>query len=202
MKSLFILFFIMSVALFSEEKVIIDSDLTLEEAIKGTTATIDVVQSLILMNVEYYSIDNKIHRGQIVVNKIAESDLKIVFAKMRDLKFPINKMIPIVKYNWNDSSSMEDNNTSAFCYRNIAGTNRLSNHSFGLAVDINPFFNPVVFKSGSHDPKNAKYDTKRPGTFNANHELVKLFKELGWRWGGEFSKYADNHHFDLIVKDK
>lgn len=37
----------------------------------------------------------------------------------------------------NDNKSMSANNTSAFNYRVISGTKKLSNHSYGLAIDIN-----------------------------------------------------------------
>ncbi len=176
--------------------VIIDSDLTFKEAIKGTKAPLDVINSLVLLNVVYYSTDNKLHQGQLVIHKDAKQDIEDIFKMMLDQKFVINKVIPIVKYNWSDNASMDDNNTSAFNYRNIAGTNRLSNHSFGRAVDINPFFNPVIHKDGSVSPKGAKYDTTKPGTFSENHPIVIEFKRRGWRWGGNFSQYADNHHFD------
>jgi hypothetical protein len=91
---------------------------------------------------------------------------------------------------------MEDNNTSAFCYRFIANTTRLSKHSFGKAIDINPFFNPVVYPDGNVSPNKAKYDIKVPGTFTEESPIVKEFIKKGWRWGRTFSKYADNHHFD------
>ena len=43
-----------------------------------------------------------------------------------------------------DNLSMNDNNSSAFCYRIIKGSNKISNHGKGMAIDINPFQNPHV----------------------------------------------------------
>jgi peptidoglycan L-alanyl-D-glutamate endopeptidase CwlK len=177
---------------------IVDSDMTFDQAIKGTKAPKDVIENLVLLNVEYYSIDGKLHRGQLVIHKETKKDIEDIFALMLKNKFSIAKVIPIVKYNWSDDASMEDNNTSAFNYRNIAGTDRLSNHSFGKAIDINPFFNPVIHKDGSKNPAKATYDTTKPGTFSANNFVVKEFLKRGWRWGGTFSNYADNHHFDKL----
>lgn len=176
--------------------VIVDSDMTFKEAIKGTKAPKNVIDSLALLNVEYYSTDGKLHEGQLVINKEVKKDIEDIFALMLKNKFTIAHAVPIVKYNWSDEASMVDNNTSAFNYRNIAGTNRLSNHSFGKAIDINPFFNPVINHDGSKNPTAAKYDTSKPGTFSANNFVVKEFLKRGWRWGGTFSNYADNHHFD------
>ncbi len=175
---------------------VVDSDITFEEAVKGSKAPKNVIDSLCLLNVRYYSTDGRVHSGQLVINKSVKSDVEHIFNMMFEKKFVVKKVVPIVKYGWSDDKSMEDNNTSAFCYRFVAGTKRLSNHSFGRAVDINPFFNPVIHKNGRKSPSKAKYDIKKPGTFHKEHFIVSEFKRLGWRWGGEFSQYADNHHFD------
>ncbi len=56
-------------------------------------------------------------------------------------------MVLIDAYNADDIASMEDKNTSAFCSREI--TNKpgiFSNHSYGIAIDINPLINPYVNK--------------------------------------------------------
>lgn len=193
-----LLFFISmsSLTLISKNDKIIDSQMTFEEAIKGTKAPKELIDSLCLIDVDYYSIDNKLHTGQLVINKSVKNDIVSIFKLILKERFKINKVIPIVNYKWDDSSSMEDNNTSAFCYRNIAGKNKLSNHSFGRAIDINPFFNPVIYKDGSKSPSKATYNKNYPGTFSEVNIIVKEFKKLGWRWGGNFNQYKDNHHFD------
>ena len=62
-------------------------------------------------------------------------------------------------YNAVDHTSMVNNNSSAFCYRTIAGTNKVSNHGKGMAIDINPFYNPHVLKSKGtvNPPEASKY---------------------------------------------
>lgn len=178
------------------EKIIIDSEMTLEEAVAGTKAPKDVLDNIVLINVEYYSFDNKLHKGQIAAHKDLEKDIISLFQIIKAEKFPVGKAVPIVKYNWSDSASMEDNNTSAFNYRTIAGTDRLSNHALGKALDINPFKNPVVYKDGKTTPSKAVYKPGNPGVFSAAHKLVLEMKKMGWRWGGDFNSYKDNHHFD------
>ncbi len=199
-KSIYLLFLIVSFAFLSmknkEVEIIIDSQMTFEEATKETKAPKEVLDSMILLDIKYYSFDHKIHSGQILINKSVKRDIQEIFKRILDEKFPINKAIPISKYNWSDDASMEDNNTSAFNYRNIAGTNRLSNHSFGRAIDINPQINPVLHKDGTISPSNGKYEISKTGTFSQNNFVVKEFLERGWRWGGNFSQYKDNHHFD------
>jgi hypothetical protein len=70
----------------------------------------------------------------------------------------------------------------------------LSRHAFGLAIDINPMQNP--YSTGIYiSPAGAAYDPSEPGTLHAGHPVVLLFKELGWRWGGDWSE-RDYQHFD------
>ena len=180
------------------ENMIIDSQMSFEESIVGTKAPAEIIDSLSLVDVEYYSFDNKLHKGQLVVNISVINDIIEIFELIKKTKFPVNKVIPIVKYNWSDDASMSDNNTSSFCYRFIVGTNRLSNHSYGRAIDINPFQNPVIYSDGKVSPDGAKYETDKPGTFSDTSIIVKEFLKRGWRWGGNFNSFKDNHHFDKL----
>jgi hypothetical protein len=66
------------------------------------------------------------------------------------------------------------------CYypRFIAGTTTLSNHSFGLAIDINSLEN-------------------QRGTVGEMHPVVvQVMKKWGFAWGGDWS-YTDPMHFEL-----
>jgi hypothetical protein len=175
---------------------IIDCDMTFDESIKGTKATKDIIEMLELVTVEYYSFDNKLHRGQLVLHKSVVDDVKKVFEMMKEDKFPIAKCIPIVKYDWSDSASMADNNTSAFNYRFIAGTKNLSNHAKGIAIDINPVQNPAVYNNGNVSPNGAKYNPKAKGTILENSEYTKFLVGQKWRWGGVWTSLKDYQHFD------
>lgn len=190
------IFFAKPFSLKGKEEAIIDSDMTFEQAIEGTKAPQELIEQLVLLDVYYYSFDEKMHKGQFVVHQDVVEDVKAVFDIILDKKFLVAKVVPIVKYDWSDDASMQDNNSSAFNYRFIAGTERLSNHAFGKAVDINPMQNPVIYESGSISPKGAKYNVKKDGTFHKDCSVVVKFKELGWRWGGDFTSFKDYHHFD------
>jgi hypothetical protein len=181
---------------YTADDLIIDSDLSFEEAIKGTQAPKDIIKSLTIIEVDYFSFDGKLHRGQLVLRKDRVEEIQQAFKIMRDNKFPVAKCIPIVKYDWNDNKSMADNNTSMFNYRKIAGKNKLSNHSYGVAIDINPFQNPAVYKSGKVSPKGAKYDKTAKGTLLESSPVTQYFKSRGWRWGGDWNSLKDWQHFD------
>jgi len=176
--------------------IIVHSDMTLEKSLKGTKAPKEFLDSMILIDVEYYNFDEKLCKGQLVINKVIKQDIVEAFELIKKIKFPIEKVVPIVEYNWSDDRSMEDNNTSAFNYRFVANTTRLSNHSWGRAIDFNPVQNPAVYNDGSKAPKNANYNIKAKGTLTEEHELVVFFKSRGWRWGGDWTSLKDYQHFD------
>ena len=188
---------------FNSCKVIVDSDISLKESLSGTKAPKEVLDSLTLLNVKYYSFDGRIHKGQIVINNSVKTDVKKLFKKAKRIQFPIKKVIPIVQYNWSDDSSMNDNNTSSFNYRLVAHTTRVSNHSFGRAIDINPFTNPAVHPDGLMEPRNARYDPDTIGALNPQNKLVILMLSHGWEWGGtsywfKIKGYQDYQHIQKL----
>jgi peptidoglycan L-alanyl-D-glutamate endopeptidase CwlK len=67
-RSIIISLILCSLSAFAEDNVIIDSQMTLEESLKGTKAPQDVIDDLSLIDVQYYSFDGKLHQGQIVVH--------------------------------------------------------------------------------------------------------------------------------------
>lgn len=180
------------------EEPIIDSKMTFDEAIAGTGAPQNVIDSLCMIDVQYYALDGKLHQGQLVVHVAIRDDVIEIFKLIKETKFPIQKAIPIVAYGWSDDESMRQNNTSAFNYRTIAGTDRMSNHAYGRAVDINPVFNPVIYPNGTVSPEGAHYKPSRRGTLHDNCPVAIEFKKRGWRWGGDFATFKDYHHFDKL----
>ena len=178
------------------DEIIIDSAMSFSEAIEGTNAPLEIVDSLALIDLIYYSFDRIKHQGQIVVNNDLEDDIYEIFELIEKIKFPVAKVIPIVAYQWNDHSSMESNNSSGFNFRVIEGTTKLSLHSFGHSVDINPVQNPVIYPNGIVAPAGAKYNPQKEGTFTAANPIVKEFIKRGWHWGGNFEQPKDYHHFE------
>ncbi len=179
----------------NDDEIIIDSEMSFQEAIKNTPAPKNIINQLTLIDVEYYSFDNKLHRGQLVVNIAVKNDIIEIFELIKKEKFPIEKCIPIVKYDWDDDISIDNNNSSAFCYRKIAGTNKMSNHSTGKAIDINPMQNPYITSKGTTKRGN-KYDPTIAGTLTIDSPITQKFIELGWEWGGNYKTIKDWQHFD------
>jgi peptidoglycan LD-endopeptidase CwlK len=175
--------------------VIIDCNYTFEESINGIDIPKSIIKQLTLIDVEYYSFDCKLHKGQLVVNKKAKKDLIEIFEIIKKTKFPVNKAVPVVYYNWSDDASMNDNNTSCFNYRIVKGFGLLSAHSYGMAIDINPIQNPHI-KGKDIQPRIGKYDVKQEGTIVRDSIIVKEFVNRGWQWGGRWRSSKDYQHFE------
>lgn len=179
----------------SERRVIVDSDLSLDQALGNQNIPGNIKAHLRLVNVHYYSFDGKLHRGQLVVHKALRAEVIAIFRDIERSRFPIAKVIPISKYNFSDELSMLDNNSSAFNYRLIEGSSKLSNHALGRAIDINPFQNPIV-RNGIAQPAGAAYNPKASGTIVSGGIVVRAFKKRGWTWGGNWKRLKDYQHFE------
>lgn len=184
----------------SSIELIIDSEFTLEEALYGQKIPASVKTNLTLINVFYYGFDEKLHHGQLVLHKAVAEDVKEIFEIIRQIHFPIEKVVPICEYKWSDEKSMKDNNTSSFNYRFISGSKILSKHASGLAIDINPKQNPYI-KNGTATPDGSVYDTDSKGTITTDSRIVEEFKKRGWTWGGDWKSLKDYQHFQKNISD-
>ena len=182
-----------------KDSIIVDSDMDLEQALSGISIPETIKNQLKLITVYYYGFDNNLHQGQLVVNKFAAKDLVEIFDIILETKFPVEKVIPISKYNWSDDAAMKDNNTSCFNYRFISGSRILSKHAAGLAIDINPLLNPYV-KDGKPSPENSNYNLNLPGTISSASLITNEFKKRGWTWGGDWKSIKDYQHFQKNLK--
>ena len=163
------------------------------------------LSSLKYVTLKYIGFDGKEHTGELVVNKSVTKDIVSIFKSLYNAKYPIRKMHLVSSYGGSDFASIEADNTSAFNCRPVDGTNRWSNHSYGKAIDINPIENPFVTRSGHTSHKASRKFVRRARVSNIpaykalilrNDYIVKLFKQHGWRWGGDFNSYKDYQHFD------
>jgi len=183
---------------------IIDSEMTEKEAFDGLNpqCPAEILERQMIVTITYYSSDNSIHQGQLVIDGELEKDIKAVFELALQQHFPIHSVIPISDKrfrkdgSWDDDLSMEANNTSAFNYRSITGnSSRLSKHAYGRAIDINPFQNPYI-KGDTILPKSSEYDPTVDGTLTTDHPIVCAFLRLGWEWGGTWTSCKDYQHFE------
>lgn len=78
------------------------------------------------------------------------------------------------------------NDVQGYNYRNIDGTNRLSNHAYGNAIDVNPALNPVTFPGRG-----------QPMVTNMPGDVSSLASKYGLEWGGDWNSKKDPMHFEV-----
>lgn len=164
-------------------------------------------EELCYLRVLHTGFDEKTYIGELVVNQKIADDVLEIMKELYENHYPIEKMHLIDEYGADDEASMSDNNTSAFNYRTIAGTNRLSKHGQGLAVDINPRYNPCVrTKNGitTVEPQNGSAYVDRNADFSykitEGDLCLQLFLEHGFTWGGSWNSVKDYQHFEKAVE--
>lgn len=195
-----------------QPEIIIDSQMSKEEALAQNPKSVapdEILNAQQVIEIEYLGFDEFLHRGQIVMNEKVVDDVKKFFETALELKFPIKKVIPISdnRYKWDDEVSCADNNSSGFNYRTITGKpHKISKHALGLAFDINPVQNVYVrydkdLNEVHRIPPNTYYDPTAPGTLTADHVLVKLMKDLGWFWGGDWTPESGREDYQHFQKE-
>ena len=152
----------------------------------------------------HYTIDGKIMTGEMICHKDIANDLIEIFRKLFEAHYPIERIQLIDDFGADDVTSMNHNNTSCFNYRAVAGSKKLSKHSMGKAVDINPLYNPYVKRrqDGTYkvSPEKGRKYADRTKTFkykiDRNDLAYRLFKQHGFRWGGDYRSLKDYQHFE------
>ena len=148
---------------------------------------------LCYLQVLHVDADGVTHRGEMVCHQSIASALLDIFRQLYEGGYPIERMRLIDDYDADDERSMQDNNTSCFCFRTVTGGQRLSHHATGMAVDINPRYNPYVSASGAVKPSNALHSG--PYRIERGDLCHRLFLSYGFTWGGSWHRTKDYQHF-------
>ncbi len=159
-------------------------------------------EDLRYLSLLYKDVEGNVHEGEMICNKKIADTLIDIFRQLYEADYPIEKMVLIDEYAGDDDASMSDNNTSCFNYRVVSGTNNLSKHAMGLAVDLNPRYNPYIRKvngAESIEPENGKEYADRSQDFQYKIDkedlAYKLFTQAGFTWGGSWKSVKDYQHF-------
>ncbi len=163
---------------------------------------------LTYLHILHYDFEGNPTEGELICNNAIAQDLVEIFYELYLNEYQLEKVRLIDEYDGDDTASMEDNNTSCFNYRVVEGSTSLSKHALGLALDINPFYNPYITyeKDGSEKVSPvaaltyADRDSSFPYKIDENDLCYKLFKEHGFIWGGNWNSCKDYQHFQKVVK--
>ena len=158
---------------------------------------------LCYLRVAHYNVAGEALQGELICHKDIADDLLDIFRALFKARYPIERMVLVDEYDADDEASMQDNNTSAFNFRRVQGTHTLSRHSLGMAIDINPRYNPYVRKRNGYvlvSPDNGKPYADRTKVFPYKIEkgdlCYRLFKKHGFSWGGDWKRSKDYQHFE------
>lgn len=153
--------------------------------------------------IPHYDGHGHVRIGEMVANKAIAADLIDIFRELFRKAYPIERMVLVDDYDGDDLRSMADNNTSCFNYRRVSGSKKLSRHARGMAVDLNPLYNPfvrTVRRRTVVEPANATpyVDRSRsdyPYKITTSDPAYLLFIRHGFRWGGAWRSSKDYQHF-------
>ena len=155
-------------------------------------------EDLRYLRVLHRGFDGETHIGEIVCNKAIAKDLLYIFRQLYQEEYPIEKVLLVDEYGGDDEMSMEDNNSSCFNFRPVAGTGHLSQHAYGRAIDINPLYNPYITSDGFVPVNAGDYvdrSAQNPYKIDKNDLCYQLFDERGFTWGGSWNSVKDYQHF-------
>ena len=151
----------------------------------------------------HWNLTGGIQWGELIVHKDVAIEIEQIFGELYSLSFPMNSVKPMYHFGGSDDASMTDNNTSSFNCRKVKNSVRYSEHSYGTAIDINPFFNPWVQGTRVDPPTAGLYADRTmqiPGVILVHSDIVQIFKKYGWFWGGTWRSAQDYQHFSKSGK--
>ena len=109
---------------------------------------------------------------------------KLLFNQKQNAAKQLQKVVKELKKLPKKYDKFLNNIAGTFNYRTILKTNRLSSHSFGIAIDLN-----VKHSSYWKWDKTYAFRNKIP------LEIVEIFERFGFIWGGRWYHY-DTMHFE------
>jgi poly-gamma-glutamate synthesis protein (capsule biosynthesis protein) len=155
------------------------------------------LNELAYVRVDHVTFEGGIARGELVVAAALAPRAVELLRRLYELGFPIRQLRLVDDFGASDDASMDADNSSAFNFRVVAGTNVLSQHALGRAIDLNPVENPWRRPDRILPAAGAAFADRtvvRPGMIVRPGPVVAAFDEQGWEWGGDWCHAFDDHH--------
>jgi len=150
------------------------------------------------LTLTFRGFDGKAHTGELVVAASVSAAVVRAFRSLFEQGFPIEEMRLPTTADLRAKPTGDGNDTAGFVCRSARGQTRLSAHAYGLAVDVNPFHNPLVRNDLVLPELASAYRDRtwvRDGMLLPGSAAVRAFTREGWTWGGGFSRPKDYQHF-------
>lgn len=165
------------------------------------------LSDLSYISVSHWDYDGYVRIGHMVVHAKLADELIDIFDELFAHKFPIERMEIVDMYNADDNRSMSANNSSCFCFRpNTTTPGVYSNHSWGIAIDINPLVNPYV-RGERVLPEGGRAYLDRTASYiggitdSPDNACYRAFTSRGYEWGGSWPDRQDYQHFSKSPAD-
>jgi hypothetical protein len=149
------------------------------------------------------NMDGQAAVGELVVNKEISADILDIMRELYELNYPIEQVRLVDYYEGDDELSMAANNSSAFNWRTQTGSSaKISKHATGMAIDINPLYNPYYrfpYVNETVSPGGDLYMDRMwefPFKIDEDDDCYRIFTEHGFKWGGSWNSLRDYQHFE------
>ena len=158
------------------------------------------------ITINRFTYGHVVARGSLIARAGAVPDLLRVFKASFASRFPVRSMKPTDAFyaggrrtpTQSDVAAMKADNTSAFNCRPVTGNPyRVSQHSYGNAIDINTVRNPYVVGSTVYPSFARTYLDRshvRTGMITRSGVIASTMRRNGWPWGARWS-HPDYQHF-------
>jgi hypothetical protein len=162
------------------------------------------LRDLRLLTLSYWGFDARPHIGPLVVNVAAARDLVWVFDRLFEARFAFHnlKLTREFRPKQEDHDTPGDPTASFNCRPVVTpsgpSTTTFSQHSYGLAIDINPIENPFVVDGHVRNRYARPYVDRSRDAIGMIHDgdvVVRSFAAIGWGWGGHWHSGQDYMHF-------
>lgn len=167
------------------------------------------LEDLRYLKLIHYNFNHQVQVGEMIVNAGIQDVVISIFKELFQNEYEVQSIYLVDNYwveggdgNDADTASIDQNNTSCFCYRPATGSSNISNHGYGRAIDINPQQNPYVYSGNYSHPNAAPYIDRNCGdphviVGNDSDICYSIFTKYGFSWGGNWTDPIDYQHFEL-----
>lgn len=132
----------------------------------------------------YFQTEQAARDSLVTVTEPALSQASFRVTQKRNVACQLSAALAALVASGEDYSDIFHGAGGGFNWRVIAGTTRLSTHSFGIAFDVNAELGKYWLWTGAKEGAVGAYDNVIP------ENLVRTFERFGFIWGGKW------HHFD------